>query len=97
MTSAIVLPTLSVWAQNCVTALFQATNTDDFDTAFAGFMANDVESIVVNGQQLTKDQLKQQLLSSKALETSAQVTYPGTLEVPSSEEGEKVRSLYESS
>ncbi|KAI0338586.1 hypothetical protein BDW22DRAFT_1337653 [Trametopsis cervina] len=89
MTSNIVLPSLSSWAQSHITALFQATTPEDFDSAFDAFLAAHVESITVNGETLTKEQYKQRLQRAKAFEQGAEVTFLGTVEAKSEKEGEK--------
>ena len=85
-----VLPTLSLWAQSHITALFKATTTQEFDDAFDAFLAHHVDSIVVNGEKLTKDQYKNRLQAARALEQSAEVKYLGTVEVQDAKEGVKV-------
>lgn len=94
MTSNIVLPSLSSWAQSHITALFQATTPEDFDSAFDAFLAAHVESITVNGETLTKEQYKQRLQRAKAFEQGAEVTFLGTVEAKSEKEGEKVSIIY---
>ncbi|KAI0094219.1 hypothetical protein BDY19DRAFT_880141 [Irpex rosettiformis] len=74
------LPTLSQWAQSRITALFNATTTEDFDSAFDAFLAHDVDSIVVNGEKLTKDQYRSNLQTARALEKSAEVKFLGTFQ-----------------
>lgn len=85
-----VLPTLSLWAQSHITALFKATTTEEFDDAFDAFLAKHTDSIVVNGEKLSRDAFKNRLQSARALERSAEVKYLGTVEVKDEKEGEKV-------
>jgi hypothetical protein len=93
MTSNIVLPSLSSWAQSHITALFQATTSDEFNVAFDAFLAKDVEAIYVNGERLSKDQYKAHLQTARALERAAEVHYLGTVEAKSDKDGEKVKRL----
>ncbi|KAI0094220.1 hypothetical protein BDY19DRAFT_880926 [Irpex rosettiformis] len=76
-----VLLTLSLWAQGHITALFKATTTQEFDDAFDAFLAHRVDTIVVNGEKLTRDQYKSRLQAARSLEQSAEVKYLGTVEV----------------
>ncbi|KAJ3559683.1 hypothetical protein NM688_g197 [Phlebia brevispora] len=81
MSSNIVLPTLSKWAEQHLTNLFQATDEKSFDQAYSNFFTHNPK-IVVNGQHLTSDQYKKQLWSGKGLESGAQVIFTGAVEVP---------------
>jgi len=81
MSTAIVLPNLTNWAQQHLTTLLQATSQDDFNAAFDAFIAQDV-AITVNGQTLTRDQYKQQISGEKFAEAGATVNFVGTVEVP---------------
>lgn len=83
MSSAIVLPSLTAWAEQRLTALFTTTDEQSFDAAFDAFVAADTTSIVVNGQKLSREQYKQQTWKDKFLEAGAQVQYLGAVSVPS--------------
>ena len=83
MSTAIVLPPLTTWAQLHLTELFQATDQPTFNETFNGFIAANPESIVVNGKKLSKDEYKQQLWNDKFLEAGAQVQYLGAVSVSS--------------
>lgn len=80
--SAIVLPpstlTLTQWAQQHLTELYQATDEATLDAAYAAFLAPDA-SITVNGTRLSGDAYKAQLLLPSR---GAQVAYSGAVEVP---------------
>lgn len=79
MTStSIVLPALDQWAEGKITALYQATTQDDFNTAFDDFIAKDVH-IYVNGAKMTRDQYKQLLEQQRILESSATVKFDGVV------------------
>ncbi|KLO11635.1 hypothetical protein SCHPADRAFT_891398 [Schizopora paradoxa] len=82
MTSDIVLPPTPTWAQERITAIYQAKSGDDFTNAFDAFVSKNVQSIVFNGQTLTRDQYKSQISGEKFLETSATVTFSGTVDSP---------------
>ncbi|KAI0094221.1 hypothetical protein BDY19DRAFT_1052113 [Irpex rosettiformis] len=80
---------LSNWAQDHITALFTAKTTKEFDDAFDAFLAHFVDSIVVNGQKLTRDQYKASLVNIRAPEFSAEVKYLGVVEAKDEKQGEK--------
>lgn len=80
--SKIVLPPTLTWAQERITAIYQSKSGDDFTSAFDAFVSQNVQSIVFNGQTLTRDQYKQQISGEKFLETSANVTFSGTVDSP---------------
>lgn len=82
MAANIVLPTLTAWAEQRLTALFNAKDESTFDDAFDAFVAADPSSIVVNGQRLSRAQYKQRLWQDKFLELGADVTYLGAVSVP---------------
>ena len=82
MSANIVLPTLSAWAQQHLTALFQATDKDSFNDAFAAFFTKH-PSLTVNGRSVSVADYKRQLLLGKTFETDAQVAFTGTVQVPS--------------
>ncbi|KAL4245432.1 hypothetical protein ABKN59_009464 [Abortiporus biennis] len=81
MSTAIVLPTLTNWAKQHITAILQATNQQTFDNAFNAFLANNV-SITVNGDKMTRDQYKKMMQGEKFDEAGASVSYAGAVEVP---------------
>lgn len=79
--SKIALPTLSVFAENNLKAIYQATKQKAFDDAFDAFFAQDVD-ITVNGRKISREEYKQQLWNEKHDERSASVKFPGVVEVP---------------
>lgn len=81
MTSAIVLPTLDLWAQQHLTALIQAKTQKDVDTAFDNFIAQDVK-ITFNGVSLTRDQYKKPLLDENHLKSNITVDIASTVQAP---------------
>jgi hypothetical protein len=94
MSTAIVLPTLSVWTEGHLSAVLQATTEAEFDSAFDGFLSKHA-SITANGQHLSRDQYKQQLLGESAVnKRSGSVKFDGVVEVSKDlEQPVKVRSL----
>jgi len=82
MTSDIVLPPTPIWAQRALTAIYQSQSGDPFNSAFDAFVSQNVQSIIYNGQTLTRAQYKQQLSGEKFLEASATVTFNGTVDSP---------------
>ncbi|KIM84098.1 hypothetical protein PILCRDRAFT_397772 [Piloderma croceum F 1598] len=82
MSTAIVLPTLSVWAEGHLSAVLQATTEAEFDSAFDGFVSKHANNITVNGQHLSRDQYKQQLMGESAVnKKSGSVKFNGVVEV----------------
>lgn len=80
MTSAIVLPSLTNWVKQHLTALLKTTTQEDFDAAFNSFISQNV-TITLNGKHLTRDQYKQQLQGEKFEESGALVNFLGSVEV----------------
>lgn len=85
MTSNIVLPPLSKWAQQHLTTIYQAVKSEDVNSAFDAFISQDVK-ITLNGKSITRDQYKQSIKGEKFAEASAQVNFVGTVEVPDDED-----------
>ncbi|KAF9560335.1 hypothetical protein CPC08DRAFT_477156 [Agrocybe pediades] len=82
MSSAIVLPTLTNWAKNHITAIFTATNATDFDSAMNAFLS-DKAVITVNGVQTSRADFISQTQGEKFDEIGATVNFAGAVEVPS--------------
>jgi hypothetical protein len=91
---AFVLPPLTDWAEGQLSAILKATTEAHFDSAFDAFISKHA-NITVNGQSLSRDQYKQQLLGESAVnKQSASVQFSGTVEVPTdAEQPVDVRSL----
>lgn len=91
---ALVLPPLRFWAEGHIASILKATTTASFNEAFDNFLSKHA-SITVNGQHLSRDQYKQQLLGESAVnKDSASVQFDGVVEVPTDqEEPVKVRLL----
>ena len=79
MSVAIVLPGLTDWTEQHVTAIYTATTDSDFESAFDAFLSQDV-TITSNGQSLTRDQYKQKLLAQKKGEISGAVSFTGAVQ-----------------
>jgi hypothetical protein len=94
MSTAIVLPTLSVWAEGHLSAVLQATTQAEFDSAFDGYLSKHA-SITVNGKHVSRDQYKQQLTEDGAVnKQSGSVKFNNVVEVSTDlEQPVKVRSL----
>jgi hypothetical protein len=75
-----VLPPLTQWAESHLTALYQATNADDFTTAFDNFISKDVVSITVNGAKMTRDEYKQTIQQQQFLENSATLKFENVVQ-----------------
>jgi len=83
---SIVLPTLTAWAEGHLSSILEATTSTEFDDAFDAFLSKHV-SITVNGQQLSRDQYKQQLLGESAVnKQSTSIKFDGAVEVPTDQE-----------
>ncbi|PPQ66403.1 hypothetical protein CVT26_011271 [Gymnopilus dilepis] len=81
MAANIVLPSLTNWTEQHITAIFQATSQDDFTSAVNAFLSDKVQ-ITVNGQSVSRTDFVNQLSAETALEQSATVTFSGAVEVP---------------
>lgn len=75
-------PQLTTFAENAITAIFQATDKTTFDAAFDSFIATHPTSIVVNGETLTREQYHDKLWDTKFLEAGAQVQFLGAVGNP---------------
>ncbi|KZP25187.1 hypothetical protein FIBSPDRAFT_668703, partial [Athelia psychrophila] len=89
MTSAIVLPPLTTWAEGHLTAILTATTEDNFDAAFDAFVVKEPTHVSVNGQQVSREEYKQKMLAESAvgaLKRSAQVAFGGAVSVSADKE-----------
>ena len=93
MSVNIVLPTLSAWAASHLTHILETKTQKDFDAAFeATFAAN--TSFTVNGQTVSRDEYKRQLLEQSAadpLDSGTVVNIEGQTEVQVGNQGQLVR------
>lgn len=76
----VVIP-LTQWAEDSISAIYNATTESNFNDAFDAFLLKDAK-ITVNGKHLSVAQYKQKLVDQKILEQSAQVSYKGAVSVP---------------
>ncbi|KIK99981.1 hypothetical protein PAXRUDRAFT_30156 [Paxillus rubicundulus Ve08.2h10] len=83
MSTNIILPTLSAWAVSHLTGLLESTTQVAFGAAFDATFASNC-NVTVNGNQLSREQYKTQLLEQSGaspVERSASVNVQGQLEV----------------
>lgn len=86
MTSFIVLPTLTAWVEGGLSAILKSTTEEAFDSAFDRFISQHA-NITVNGQHLSRDNYKQQLLGESAVnKRAAEVKFDGVVEVSTDKE-----------
>ncbi|KAF8153942.1 hypothetical protein B0H34DRAFT_676825 [Crassisporium funariophilum] len=81
MSTNIVLPTLTQWTKNHLTAIFEATSASDLTTAIDAFLSKSA-TITVNGASISRDDFTKQLQTEKFDEAGASVAFAGTVEVP---------------
>ncbi|KAF7977484.1 hypothetical protein HWV62_3436 [Athelia sp. TMB] len=84
MSSAIVLSSLTEWAQERLNSILTATTEADFDAAFDAFVIKQDAHITVNGHHVSRDAYKQQMLGESAvggLKQSAEVAFGGAVSV----------------
>ena len=91
---AIVLPPLRFWAEGHLSSILKATTESTFNDAFDAFLSKNA-TITVNGQHLSRDRYRQQLLGESAVnKESASVKFDGVVEVPTDQDQPvKVRSV----
>src|SRR5882762_7767573 len=85
---AIVLPPITAWAKGHLASILTATTTTDFNSAFDAFLSKHA-TITVNGQHVSRDQYKQQLLGESTvgnLKQSTSIEFNGVVEVPTDQE-----------
>jgi hypothetical protein len=80
MSVNIVLPTLTQWTKNHVTAIIQAQNKAALEAAVDAFLSKSA-TINVNGAQITRDAFVQQLSGENFEEAGAQVNFNASVEV----------------
>ena len=81
MTTAIVLPTLTQWTENHITAINNATNEQDLTSAINAFLSKNA-TIVVNGVQISRAEFEKQLQIEKFDEAGAATSFVGAVQVP---------------
>ena len=85
MSSNIVLPPLSLWTQDHIRAIYQATTQSETEAAFDAFFANDAQ-ITINGTNVSRADYVNQAKSEKSQEGVGIVAFAGIVEVPSNED-----------
>ncbi|KDR73951.1 hypothetical protein GALMADRAFT_250667 [Galerina marginata CBS 339.88] len=81
MSAAIVLPTLTNWTKNHITAIFQATNKADFTSSINAFLS-DKASITLNGVKTSRAEFVSKVQAEKFDESGAVVSFISAVEVP---------------
>lgn len=81
MSSNIVLPSLTQWTENHITAILQATSQSALTNALDAFLAKNAV-ITVNGANISRADFAKQIQSEKFDEAQAIVTFIGAVEVP---------------
>ncbi|CAA7262704.1 unnamed protein product [Cyclocybe aegerita] len=81
MSTAIVLPTLTQWTKNHITALIQASNNTDLTAALDAFFSKDA-TIIVNGVQVSRLDFAKQVKIENFDEAGASVAFSANVEVP---------------
>ncbi|KAJ3512054.1 hypothetical protein NLJ89_g3747 [Agrocybe chaxingu] len=80
MSTAIVLPTLTQWTKNHITALIQASNNTDLDAALDAFLSKDA-SLTVNGVQVSRQDFAKQVQIENFDEAGASIAFRASVEV----------------
>lgn len=85
MSEAIVLPTLTQWTKNHLTAIIQAKSASALNATLDAFLFKDA-AITVNGRHITRAEFTTLLRAEKLEETTASISFAGAVEVPSNRE-----------
>lgn len=97
MSSNIVLPSLTKWTQQHLSAIIQATSKSSFAEAFDNFFAREC-NITVNGVHLSRDQYRQQLelesVSANSGAAFSDLKFDGAVEVPSNKNASVEVAVY---
>jgi len=78
MSSNIVLPTLTAWAENHIKAVVEA-NQDDVESALDAFLSKDA-TLTINGAKVTRQEFAQKVSASKFQVKSTTVDFTNTVE-----------------
>lgn len=81
MTTDIVLLSLSNWTESHITAIYKATSQTDTSNALDNFLSKDAV-LIVNGKEISRTDLTNELQSEKFLEVGDSITFSGIVEVP---------------
>ena len=79
MSTNIVLPSLSKWTENHISAIYQANSQTS--NALNNFLSKDAV-ITVNGKKISHTELAKEFQNEKYLEAAAFVTFANIVEVP---------------
>ncbi|KAF9476911.1 hypothetical protein BDN70DRAFT_881837 [Pholiota conissans] len=89
MATAVLLPKLTDWVQNHITAIIEAKTTHDLHDAVNRFL-NQHAMITVNGAHISRAEFVKQLKAENFAEEKATITFNDSIEVPDSREGESI-------
>ncbi|KAI0811171.1 hypothetical protein BC629DRAFT_1036321 [Irpex lacteus] len=92
MSSDTAYPTLTSWAKTTLTYLFEA-DPHNFDDSIVKYLAKDVEFVVINGKQLTKEEYVTRLHASRGTFKTAKVEFLHAVEVQDQEGSEKAGAV----
>ena len=81
MSTNIVLPSLSKWTEEHISAIYTSTSQPDTSNALDNFLSKDAV-ITVNGEKISRVDLTKGLQTEKFLEAGAIVTFNNIVEVP---------------
>jgi hypothetical protein len=91
MSEAIVLPSLSQWTKNHLTAIIQAKSASALNASLDAFLFKNAV-ITVNGRHITRAEFTTLLRTEKIDEKAASISFAGAVEVPANpKSGELVR------
>ena len=65
MSEMFVLPTLTRWTENSLSAMLKATTKEEYDQAFDRFLARNAQ-VTVNGIPIAREEYKQRMLDVSA-------------------------------
>ncbi|KAI0094222.1 hypothetical protein BDY19DRAFT_901463 [Irpex rosettiformis] len=75
------IPSLTEWSQTVIGNLFEATNQSDFESAIVNYLAATTERIIIDGEELTRQQYIDRLHNSRSTFTSAKIQWIGSVEL----------------
>ncbi|KAF8958553.1 hypothetical protein BDZ97DRAFT_1439176 [Flammula alnicola] len=81
MSTNIVLPTLTQWTKNHITAIIEAQTQADLESAVDAFLSKNA-TITVNGVQISQADFVKQLSVENFAEAGATVAFSASVEVP---------------
>ncbi|KAL5536209.1 hypothetical protein ACEPAF_30 [Sanghuangporus sanghuang] len=82
-------PDLKKWTEERLTSLFTAPSDDDFHAAFdSAFAQDDHSSVVVNGEEMSRDKFKEEVKAQRAAMLKADVKFEDLKEEAAGEQSE---------